>query len=399
MSRQQLPPQITKIEVTERRTGKPGIRYEVVADAGRDPETGKRHQVRRRFRTEKEAKEALTKFLADAASGSFVPRKDVTVEEACADWLASMHWARATTLAGYEYNLAPLREMHGPLPVQKLTRKHLDDMVAALKRGGSKTEKGNTRRPWSNRSLKRAVETTSWVLDYGIERKFLSHNVSRAIKPKAGKKRKPQTYTPAEVLKFLTSLEADRNGHLWFLALSGLRRGELGGLRWSGVDFKAKTITVHIGRAAAGGKAVEDDPKTEASERTLPMDDEMVAVLRKARRRQAADKLQLGKAYQNLDYVACNEDGTPYHPDTLTHKWAKAVKVAGVRHIRLHDARHTCGTIMHLRKVPMAVIAAWLGHADASVTARIYTHSQADALTEASKTLGEVVTTRDIEAG
>ncbi|MFG2447608.1 tyrosine-type recombinase/integrase [Nocardia fluminea] len=86
-------------------------------------------------------------------------------------------------------------------------------------------------------------------------------------------------------------------------------------------------------------------------------------------------------------------------PDTLTHKWAKAAKAASVRHIRLRDARHTCGTTMHLRKVPMAVIAAWLGHADASVTARIYTHSQAEALAAASSTLGEVVTTRDIEAG
>ncbi|UGT53780.1 site-specific integrase [Nocardia asteroides] len=399
MSRQQLPPQITKIEVTERRTGKPGIRYQVVVDAGRDPETGKRHQVRRRYRTEKEARAALTKFLADAADGSFVPRKDVTVEQVCAEWLGSLHWARRTTLAGYEYNLAPLREQHGEMPVQKLTRKHLDDLVASLKRGGSKTEKGNIRRPWAARSLKRTVETTSWVLDYAIERKFLSHNIARSIKPKAGRKKKPQTYTPLEVSNFLNSLEADRNGHLWFLALCGLRRSELGGLRWSGVDFKAKTITVHIGRAAAAGKAVEDDPKTEASERTLPMDDEMVAVLRKARRRQAADKLQLGKAYQDLGYVACNEDGTPFHPDTLTHKWAKAAKAAGVRHIRLHDARHTCGTTMHLRNVPLAVIAAWLGHADASVTARIYAHSQDDALAEASKSLREVVTTRDIEAG
>ncbi|MEU7766859.1 tyrosine-type recombinase/integrase [Nocardia sp. NPDC049190] len=93
------------------------------------------------------------------------------------------------------------------------------------------------------------------------------------------------------------------------------------------------------------------------------------------------------------------EDGTPYHPDTLTRRWSEALKRAGVRHIRLHDARHTCGTTMHLRKVPLAVIAAWLGHADASTTAMIYTHSQVEALREAAKTLGEVVTTRDIQAG
>ncbi|PPJ11815.1 site-specific integrase [Nocardia nova] len=397
--RQQLPPQITKVTVTDRSTKKPVVRYQVVADAGRDPQTGKRHQIRRRYRTEKEARKALADFTAGAAAGTFVPRRDVTVDETCRDFLESLHWARRTTLAGYEYNLAPLREQYGTIPVQKLTRKHLDDLVAALKKGGTVTEKGKVRRPWAARSLKRTVETTSMVLDYAIERKLLGHNVARAIKPKAGKKRKPVTYTPAEVSRFLLSLETDRDGHLWFLALCGLRRSEIGGLRWSGVDFERKMLTVHIGRAAAGGKAVEDDPKTESSIRELPMDNEMAEVLKRARRRQAADKLQLGEAYQDLGYVACNEDGTPYHPDTLTHRWARAVKRAGVRHIRLHDARHTCGTTMHLRKVPLAVIAAWLGHADASVTARIYTHSQADALRDAAKSLGEVVTTRDTEAG
>jgi integrase len=323
----------------------------------------------------------------------------MTVDEVCADWLASLHWARRTTLAGYEYNLAPLREKHGVLPVQKLTRKELDELVVALKRGGTTTEKGSVRRPWVGRSLKRTIETTSMVLDYAIERKMLAHNVARAMKPKAGKKRKPQTYTPEEVAKVLGSLDGDRDGHLWFLALCGLRRSELGGLRWSGVSFALKTLDVQIGRASAGGKAVEDDPKTEAGIRTLPMDDEMVEVLRRAHRLQAAEKLSLGDAYYKGDYVACNEGGRPYHPDTLTHRWAKVVKKAGVRHIRLHDARHTCGTTMHLRKVPLAVIAAWLGHADASVTARIYTHSQDEALREAAKTLGEVVSSRVIEAG
>ncbi|MFI2478169.1 tyrosine-type recombinase/integrase [Nocardia xishanensis] len=399
MSRQQLPPQITKVTVTDRQSGKSVVRYQVRVDAGVDPETGKRHQVRRRFRTEKEARAALVTFMTEAASGTFVPRKDVTVDEVCGDWLDSLHWARRTTLAGYEYNLAPLREQFGNLPVQKLTRKHLDDLVAALKRGGTTTEKGNPRRPWKDRSLKRTVETTVMVLDYAIERKLLSHNVARAMKPKPGKKRKAVTYTPAEVARVLASVESERDGHLWFLALCGLRRAELGGLRWGGIDFERKTMDVQIGRASAGGTAVEDDPKTESSIRTLPMDTEMVEVLRRARRRQLADRLQLGEAYQDGDYVACNEDGTPYHPDTLTHRWAKAVKRAGVRHIRLHDARHTCGTTMHLRKVPLAVIAAWLGHADASVTARIYTHSQDDALRDAAKTLGEVVSSRVIDAG
>ena len=84
------------------------------------------------------------------------------------------------------------------------------------------------------------------------------------------------------------------------------------------------------------------------------------------------------------DYVACDE--------ALSKRWSKLIRDAGVRHLNLHSARHTCGTTLHLRGVPLSVVAAWLGHADASVTARICAHSQPDALKAASVTLGGVAT-------
>jgi integrase len=71
-------------------------------------------------------------------------------------------------------------------------------------------------------------------------------------------------------------------------------------------------------------------------------------------------------------------------------------KAADVRPIRLHDARHSWGTALHLRGVPVAVTAKWLGHADASVTARIFAHSQDDALKAAAQSLGrfDILVTR-----
>lgn len=90
--------------------------------------------------------------------------------------------------------------------------------------------------------------------------------------------------------------------------------------------------------------------------------------------------------------MAINEAGEPYTPDTLTRMWHKLTKMAGVRPIRLHDAGHSCGTALHLRGVRMAVIAKWPGHADAATTARIYAHSQDEALRAASATLGQVLT-------
>jgi integrase len=90
-------------------------------------------------------------------------------------------------------------------------------------------------------------------------------------------------------------------------------------------------------------------------------------------------------------YIAVNEAGEPYTPGALTNMWHRLTAAAGVRSIRLHDARHSCGTALDLRGVPMAVIAKWLGHADASITARIYAHSQDDALKAAGTTLGQIV--------
>lgn len=84
--------------------------------------------------------------------------------------------------------------------------------------------------------------------------------------------------------------------------------------------------------------------------------------------------------------------GEPYTPGALTHLWRKLAKAACVRPIRLHDARHSCGTALHLRGVPLAVIAKWLGHANPAITARIYAHSQDEALAAAAASLGAVVT-------
>ena len=80
---------------------------------GCNPETGKRQQVRRRYATEKLARDALAEVTQQVSTDAFVPRKAVTVEELCADWLASLHNARATTVNAYRFSLAPLRERHG----------------------------------------------------------------------------------------------------------------------------------------------------------------------------------------------------------------------------------------------------------------------------------------------
>ena len=128
------------------------------------------------------------------------------------------------------------------------------------------------------------------------------------------------------------------------------------------------------------------------SRRILPMPDRMVSVLKAARRRQAANGWRSAPTYGSGAYVVSNEIGDPYSPAVLSRYWREAMKAAGVRHIKLHAARHTCATLMHLQGVPVAVIAAWIGHKDRRLTMRLYAHSQGDALRAAGASLDRVVT-------
>jgi integrase len=319
-----------------------------------------------------------------------VARAALTVEQVCGNYVAGRHNLRETSKSKLEYDLGPLRERYGDMPVQRLTKANLDTLVAELVAGGSKTAKGRTRRGWSAVSANKAVDTWAMALADALQQGMVARNVAEHVSHVAARHRAVDTYTEDEVTKLLGVIADDRLGHAWELALSALRRGEIAGLRWADVDLKAKALNIANNRVSAAGTTVENDPKSATSRRTLPLPERLVSVLKAAKARQAGERLVLGGGA--FDYVVSNEAGQPYSPAVLSRYWRDTVKAAGVRHIKLHAARHTCATLMHLSGVPVAVIAAWIGHKDASLTMRLYAHSQADALKSAGETLNRVVT-------
>lgn len=392
MGRQQLPPQIKKVVVRDRKTGKSVVRYQLTVDAGVNGETGRRQQVRRRYATERLARDALAEVTDAAREGTFVPKRSTTVREVCENYVKGRHKLRATSKAKLEYDLQPLIERHGDEPVQRLTKADVDELVADLSKGGTKTGNGHTRRPWGGSAVNKFTQTVSMVLADAQRQGLVARNVAEHVDPVAVAHRVVDTYTEAEVAVLLKSISGERLAHAWELALCGLRRGELAGLRWCDVDLDDKTLAVTNNRVDAGGKAVENDPKSATSRRTLPLPDRLVSVLKAAKARQAAERLAAGTVYRSGEYVVSNEIGDPYHPQVLSRYWQDAVKAAGLRPIKLHAARHTAATAMHLNGVPVAVIAAWIGHKDASLTMRLYAHSQDEALKAAGDTFNRVVT-------
>ncbi|WP_019970253.1 Arm DNA-binding domain-containing protein [Mycobacterium sp. 141] len=231
MSRQQLPPRIKKIMVADRKTGKSVVRYQVTVDTGINQQTGRRQQARRRYATEREARMAFAEIADATAKGQFVSRSSVTVDAMCVAFLAGRHNLRASSKSKLEYDLAPLRERFGHLPVQRLTKAHVDALVADLVAGGTTTAKGRQRKPWSADSVNKVIATVEQVLADAKGQGIVPRNVAELVNRVAAPHKQVDTYTEAEVLVLLEAIAGDRLGHAWELALSGLRRGEVAGLR------------------------------------------------------------------------------------------------------------------------------------------------------------------------
>lgn len=247
-----------KVQVHNRATGKVETRYEVLTDAGKDPVTGKRRQVRRRFKSEKEARQALSEVRTQASKGTFVARKTLTVGEAVDDYLGARHNLRATSLSKLTYDLNILKQFHGDLNLQSLTKAHIDRMVTQLVKGGTTTPstkkfpKGRERKPWGPKAVNKVIAATARLLEDAHRQGLVPRNVAAHVDRVASSHQSLDTFTPGEVKQFLASLTDDRLAHAWHLALTGLRRGEIAGLRWSDVDLEARTLSVTNNRVSAG---------------------------------------------------------------------------------------------------------------------------------------------------
>ena len=391
MPRQQLPLQIKKITL---KNGK--VRYHVKENGRVDPITKQRPKLDKRFDTAQEARDALRDFQYQAARGTYVMRSTLTVEQACANWLAGRHGLRKSAKAAYRNGLQPLRDRGGDMPIQALEKRHLDELVTDLMAGGvvpvhvkeGRGVRGRYRRPWKAATINPMLNYLESMLNELLKQGKVNYNVAALVDRLPVSKVPMQTFTTVEVEKLLDTSAEDRLGHVWHLALVGLRRGELCGLRWTDIDFEAQTISIEITRVVVDGEVVEGDTKSETSTRVLPLTLELLAALRAATRMQAEEQLAAGPTYERSGYVVVDRLGRRYHPDTVSDYWAAACAKAGVKRIRLHDARHTCGTLMHLEhNVPVAIISAWLGHADTAFTMRTYVHNQPDKLALAAESI------------
>ena len=220
------------------------------------------------------------------------------------------------------------------------------------------------------------------AMKYAVKKEFLDDNpCDHADRPKQERYR-ASFYSEGEVRALLEAAKSETLYiPLMLAAYYGLRRSEALGVKWSNIDFTAKTVSIShkVIEARENGRFKPkgfDKMKNKSSNRTLPLIPEVEKELIELRIRQQANAKILGTAYNHEydDYVCTDETGMLITPNYISRTFGNLLKKHGLRHIRYHDLRHTCASLLLKNGIPMKAIQEWLGHATFEVTANTYAH-------------------------
>ena len=204
-----------------------------------------------------------------------------------------------------------------------------------------------------------------------------------------------RAWTAEELRTFTTATSTHRWAGIWaLLATTGMRRGEVLGLRWSDVDLDAGTVTIRATRIRFGSTTATSSPTTARGNRTIAIGPKTCAALRAWKRTQTEERLFCGSAWQDTDgLVVTVANGSAPNPEAFSNLFRRLVRQHGLSPIRLHDLRHSYATAALAAGVPVKVLSQRIGHADVGVTLAVYTHvlpgDDEDAAWRADLLLGE----------
>jgi len=369
------------------RIAKSNGRYYVVIEEGIDPRTGRRRRTSRAAGASRRAAEhLLAELLEQKRTDTYVEATDLTLDDYLVDaWLpATEHEVRRSTFDAYRRNIQlHVRPRIGRIKLQKLRPIDLTKFYADLLREGRLDGKGGL----SPKTVHNIHQTLRKALGDAVRQNYLVRNAAAFAKvPKVTAVRRTEMryWTSSELRRFLDASRESRHYTAWYLgANTGMRRGELLGLRWSDVDLDRGRLAVRRSLVSVSYEVQESDAKTKRSERVIDLDPRTVKVLREHGARQLAEREAVDAGYRDHNLVFAKPDGTFIHPDIFSQSFQRHVSSAGVPRIRLHDLRHTHATLLLQAGVSPKIVSERLGHATVAFTMQVYAHvipgMQADA--------------------
>ena len=353
---------------------KRGSTWTYVADAGRDPVTGRRRQRSKGgFASKKAAEAALREFLHAHESGQLVPVSTTSLGEYLEQWLANLEpSARRTTFAGYRRDVGRIVGRLGGVRLHELTPMQIESAHAELLRAG-----GAAGGSLSAKTVYNTHSTLRRALGDAVRLGVLSRNPASAARPPSRPKLEMRTWTAAQLATFLDALDDDPLYAAYVLvATTGMRRGEVMGLRWQDVDVDRGFVRIRQTLTTVEDRLVFDTTKTQRSRRRISLDDTTVATLRRHKARQAEDRLLVGAGWDDTyRLVFCQPDGTPLHPDRWTRQFKRHVERLGLPPVSgPHALRHTWATLALESGVHPKIVSERLGHSTIAITLDTYSH-------------------------
>lgn len=341
--------------------------WQWVLEYGRDSHGRRLQTSKAGFPTKAAAQSALQETVRTLMVDVNVT--DVTVGEYLDAWLAGKHALKPKTLALYtDVTNNYLVPQIGGIRLLQLRAQHLDRMYAAISHG----RRG---RPLSPSTIRRIHAVLRSALNTAVKRRLLPYSPAEHIELAPENPKRPRPWTPDQCRAFLAATADDRLAGLYELMLvTGIRRGEAIGLRWEDVDLDGGALLVVQQITEVRGRSVVGTPKTKRGTRLVPIDDGTVALLRRHREAQEADRLAWGPAWHANGLVFTKENGLPLRPEYATRHFQALAARAGLPAIRLHDLRHTSASLALAAGVDLKVVSDRLGHSQIAVTADLYTH-------------------------
>lgn len=260
----------------------------------------------------------------------------------------------------------------GFLPLLALQPHHIQKYYANALESGRRDSKGGL----SARTVHKHHRILYEALRHGVKHGVVIRNVAEAVDPPRPVNKEMVMIGPSDVRLILDSAKETPYYPALFTAVyTGLRRGELLGLRWCDVDLNLATLSiVQTLQQLRGGKYVVGEPKSRRGRRQIALSPSLAILLREHRARQEDVRRLLGKPLTPTDLVFSHPCGAPLRPNTITRAFRRISESLGLQGARLHDLRHAHATVMLQQGIHPKIVSERLGHSSVAITLDTYSH-------------------------
>ena len=361
-------------------------RWEGRYTAGHDPAIGKSIYKNVLGKTQAEVKEKLRRAIEETKGLDIVKAGQYTLGQWMDVWFenyAKMK-VRPSSHQTYKGHINNHIKPHvGNIPLSKLTSLDLQKLYKMLLTEGriDRIESKNQPKGLSAKTVRNINQIISSALTRAKEQKLLSSNPAESCALPKVEHREMKTLPVEQLNSFLREAKESGVYEMYYIELAtGLRRGELLGLKWDDIDIINGTIRVQRQVARIDGEIVEAPLKTKNSYRTVSIGADAIEVLKGQKKKVGDSK-----------YVFPSPNGGPISPDSVLNMLHRVLERAGLPKIRFHDLRHTFATLALQNGVDIKTVSGMLGHFSAGFTLDTYAHVTTAAQREAANTMGNVL--------